>query len=108
MLQPNVLSHGLRLRHVRRLGSCAQMALVLAALYGGQAAAESSPVIAVAIEPHAVTGGIEAAPAVAQAVRAEARSIEDRSTQDERQRHMLMMLMIVKAAQRPSLGRIGR
>jgi hypothetical protein len=85
------------------------MALVLAALYCSQAAAESSLVVAAPIEPHAVTGAVEAAlPAVAPAVRAEARSIEDRPTQDERQQRMLMMLMIVKTAQRPSLGRIGR
>ena len=109
MLQPNVLSHGLRLRHVRRLGSCAPTALVLAALYGGEAAAESSPVVAVAIEPHAATSGIEAAtPALAPAVPAEARPIKDSPTLDERQRRMLMMMIINREGQQLRFGSMGR
>jgi hypothetical protein len=108
MLQPNVLSHGLRLRHVRRRGSCAQTALVLAALYGGEAAAESSLVVAAPIEAHAATGDIEAAtPAFAPAAPAEARPIENRPTLDERQRRMLMMLIIMNATQ-PRFGTMGR
>jgi hypothetical protein len=109
MLQPNVLSHGLRLRHVRRLGSCAQTALVLAALYGGVAAAESSLVVAVPIEPRAATGGIEAAaPALALAVPAGARPIEDSPTLDESQRRMLMIMIMNSAAQQLHFGSMGR
>jgi hypothetical protein len=109
MLQPNVLSNGLRLRHVRRLRSCAQTALVLAALYGGAAAAESSLVVALAIEPHAATGGIEAAtPALAPAVPAEARPIEDQPTLDARQRRMLMIMIINRAGQQLRFGSMGR
>jgi hypothetical protein len=109
MLQPNVLSHGLRLRHVRRLGSCAQTALVLAALYGGATTAESSQVIAVLIEPHLATSGIEAAaPALTPAVPADAQPIEARPTPDESQRRMLMMLMIMNAAQQPRFATMGR
>jgi hypothetical protein len=109
MLQPHVLSHGLRLWHVRRLRSCAQTALVLAALYGGEAAAESSPVVALAIEPHAATGGIEAAtPALAKAVPAEAGPIEDQPTLDARQRRMLIIMIINRAGQQLRFGSMGR
>jgi hypothetical protein len=109
MLQPNVLSHGLRLRHVGRLGSCAQTALVLAALYGGEAAAEASLVVAAPIEPHAATGGIEAAPpALAPAVPAEARPIENPPTLDARQRRMLLLMMMDAAAQQHRFGTLGR
>jgi hypothetical protein len=67
--------------------------LVLAALCGGVAAAESSPVVVVAIEPHAATGGIEAATtALTPAVPAEARPIEDQPTLGARQRRMLMIM----------------
>jgi hypothetical protein len=107
MLQPNVLSHSLRLRHVRRLGSCAQ--LVLAALYGGEAAAESSPVVALAIEPHAATGGIDAAtPALAPTVPAEARPITDSPTLGESHRRMLMIMIINRAGQQLRFGSMGR
>jgi hypothetical protein len=109
MLQPNVLSHSLRLRHVRRLGSCAQVALVLAALYGGEAAAESSPVVALAIEPHAATGGIDAAtPALAPTVPAEARPITDSPTLGESHRRMLMIMIINRAGQQLRFGSMGR
>jgi hypothetical protein len=109
MLKPNVLSHGLRLRYVRRLRSCAQTALVLAALYGGEAAAESSPVVALAIEPHAATGGIDAAtPALAPTVPAEARPITDSPTLGESHRRMLMIMIINRAGQQLRFGSMGR
>jgi hypothetical protein len=103
MLQSNVLSHGLRFRHVRRLWSCAQTVLVLAALYGSEVAAEDPLVVAV---PHVATAGIDAAtPALASAVQAEARPIDARPTLDARQRRMLMMMMIMNgAAQQPRYG----
>jgi hypothetical protein len=109
MLQPNVLSHSLLLRHVRRLGSGAQAGLVLAALHGGAAAAESGLVVATPIEQHAATGSIEAAPpAVAPAVPAETGPIENRPTLDERQRRMLLLLMMNAMAQQPRFGTMGR
>jgi hypothetical protein len=112
MLQPNVLSHSLRLRHVRRLGSCAQVALVLAALYGGEAAAESSPVVAVAIarghRRHRSSDPVLARAAPAEVRPVGARPIEAGPTLDEHQRRMLLIMIMNRAGQQLRFGSMGR
>jgi hypothetical protein len=107
MPQPNILARGLLLRQVRRIRSCAQKAMVLAVACSGEAAADDY--LTATASPPRATSGIEATtPALATAAAVETRPAGTGLTLDERQRHVLLLLMLNAVAQQPRFGTMGR